>query len=304
MQSNLKVKVLCGGISSERQVSLNSGKCVANALSKFYDTQLITLDKNALPANIDPKTDIIFPAMHGEFGEDGKLQKLLEKEGFSYAGSDSFSSQICMDKTISKQKFSDAGILVADGVSFDCKNKPTALQLQNQLGDQIVLKPSNQGSSVGLYLTKNLNELNCALNSIKEGSYLAEKFIKGDELSVGVLNSEAMGIVQIVPAKGVYDYQTKYFANDTKYLCPAPIEQDISQKIKEIAKIACKACFCRDFARVDFILSNSIFYILEINTLPGMTPHSLLPKSALSEGIDFDNLCKQMIDLAIKRKLC
>jgi len=298
---NPKIVVLCGGISPEREVSLASGKNVFEALSKFYETEKIILEENRIPENLDSEKYIVFPAMHGDYGENGLLQEELSERGFSYAGSESLSSKVCMIKPATKALMKTVGIPVAKEFLFEASNNINAESLCKILGNKLIIKPADKGSSVGLQVASNVEECEKALSLIDDGHWMAEEFFEGRELSVGVLYGKAAGIVEIIPEGGVYDFKRKYTPNSTRYEFPAKIEESIANKIKFCAEKAFEVCQCRDFARIDFILKNSKFISLEINTLPGMTPTSLLPKSASCIGYDYDNLCKKMISGAISR---
>lgn len=299
---NFKIAVLMGGISSERDVSLVSGKFVFEALSKSFDCELFKLDKNELPESLSAQKHIVFPVMHGEYGEDGTLQAQLEDAKFSFAGSNSLSSKVCMNKAAAKALLKQAQIPVAKEVVFDASQKPSADAVISLLGENLILKPADKGSSVGLKTIKNEDQLQQALNSISEGMWLLEEFFKGREFSVGVIDGNACGIVEIIPEGGVYDFKRKYTAGATKYEFPAKLSSSEEIRIKNAAERAFKACACRDFARVDFILNDKgQFIVLELNTLPGMTPTSLLPKSASCVGYTFESLCSKMIEGAINR---
>lgn len=297
---NFKIAVLCGGISSEREVSLVSGKFVFEALKKNFDAEMFVLDKNEIPKEISPKTHVVFAAMHGEYGEDGTLQKELEDAGFAYAGSPSLASKVCMNKPASKALLKQAGIKVAREIVFDATEKPNAEFAFTYLNQKAILKPADKGSSVGLKIITSLDEMKEALNEVESGMWLLEEFYKGREFSVGVILGKAAGIVEIKPEGGVYDYKRKYTKGATVYEFPAHLTPEEESAIKKAAELAFEACGCRDFARVDFLMkSQSDFIVLEINTLPGMTPTSLLPKSASCIGYDFDSLCAKMIERAI-----
>lgn len=300
-----EIAVFCGGVSPEREISLVSGKNVAEALSENFETRLLRLDENALPAGLDPRKTIVFPAMHGEYGEDGALQAQLEAAGFAYAGCGPLSSRVCMSKPASKALMEAAGVPVPRSVNFRFPDIPSAGALRGVLGgDGIILKPADKGSSVGLYAARGEEELAQALSEISEGSWLAEEMLRGRELSVGVIFGKATGIVEIIPDGGVYDFKRKYTPGSTRYEFPAKISDDASSAVARAAERAFEACGCRDFARVDFILSDEAgpaFAALEINTLPGMTPTSLLPKSAACAGYDFASLCAKLAEGAIAR---
>lgn len=299
---NFTVAVLMGGISSEREVSLVSGKFVFEALSKSFDCEAFSLDKNELPEALDCKKHIVFPAMHGEYGEDGTLQAQLEQRGFSYAGSNSLSSRVCMNKSAAKALLMQAKIPTARGLTFDAAKKPSAQTAISLLGENLILKPADKGSSVGLKKTSGQTDLESGLGEIKDGLWLLEEFFKGREFSVGVIDGNAMGIVEIIPEGGVYDFKRKYTAGATRYEFPAKLSSSDEIRIKDAAEKAFRACGCRDFARVDFLLDeNNQFIVLELNTLPGMTPTSLLPKSASCMGYTFESLCAKMLEGAISR---
>ncbi len=298
-----KIKVFCGGISPESEVSKVSGKFVFEALKKFYDAELIVLEKNELPENLD-KSSVVFPAMHGDYGEDGTLQKQLEQANISYAGCDSLSSRLCMVKPACKSLMKFVGLPVADAVEFEASKKIDSNAIAKMFPSGAVIKPADKGSSVGLVITNSADETKHAINQIKQGYWLVEERVIGREFSIGVIEGKAAGLVEIIPEGGVYDFKRKYTAGSTRYEFPAKVSEKTLNAIKNAAEKAFEVCGCRDFARVDFILKNdeqSDFIILEINTLPGMTPTSLLPKSASCIGYDFDSLCKKMIENAILR---
>ena len=293
-----------GGCSSERDVSLRSGKAVADALrAGGIEPVEIDLTKEALPDGIDPKNDVIFPVLHGGYGEGGGFQADLEKAGFAYAGCDAASSKACMDKVFSKKAVLKAGVKTADFFVLKPRGKaPSADEIVAVTGEDIVVKPSGEGSSVGLELFDKKAQLAAWLAKPRKGVWLVERRIHGRELTCGVLDGKGMGIVQIVPNVGVYDYKSKYTAGATKYLFPAPISEEETEVVRRRAEQAFAACACRDYARADFILPEGgepVF--LELNTLPGMTATSLLPKSASCVGLDFTQLVRRMVEPAIKR---
>ena len=299
-----KIIVLCGGISPESEVSKVSGKFVFEALKKNFETELVVLEKNELPKGIDTKSTIVFPAMHGDYGEDGTLQKQMDEHSIEYAGCGSLASRVCMVKPASKSLMKFAGLPVADAIEFDASKKPNIQAIANMFPNGAVIKPADKGSSVGLSITKNVDETKAELEKISEGFWMVEEYVNGREFSIGVIDGKAAGLVEIIPEGGVYDFKRKYTAGTTRYEFPAKVSEKTLEAIKSAAEKAFDVCGCRDFARIDFILKDdakSDFIILEINTLPGMTPTSLLPKSASCIGYDFDNLCKKMVENAIKR---
>lgn len=301
MKTSPKLIVLYGGVGSEREVSLRSGEAIAKALRTHFDVEALILDDEALPASLQADQHVVFPALHGSFGEDGQLQALLEAAGIHYCGSDAAASRLCMDKAATKQIAREHRIPVPEALSFDGAAAPLADSVIEQLGTSLVVKPADQGSSVGLHFTEHRSALGVALSGIRSGNWLIEQRIQGRELTVGVLKGAAMGIVEIVSQSGVYDYQAKYTPGSTEYLYPAELEPAVEAKIKAHAEQLFDACGCRDFARIDFLLAGSRAYFLEINTLPGLTATSLLPKSASCVSYDFEQLAAELVGPAIVR---
>lgn len=296
------IAVLAGGTSAEREVSLGSGKASAVALARSFPTKLFEVTANAIPQGIDPAKHVVFSTLHGTFGEDGQMQRLLDAAGIHYAGCDAASSALTMDKTRTKDTVAARGVRVVPGVRFDAGAKPTAEAVIAKLGESLVVKPNGEGSSVGLALIANRAELEAKLADIQSGGWLIEKRIYGRELSIGVLRGKAMGVVEIRPKSGVYDYTSKYTKGMTEYFAPAPLEPAMTAATQAAAETAFAACGCRDYARVDFILSaQNELYLLEINTLPGMKETSLLPMSARCAGMDFTALVRELVTPALQR---
>ena len=296
------IAVFAGGTSAEREVSLGSGQACAVALARSFPTRVFQIDANALPAEFDPEQHVVFSTLHGKFGEDGGMQQLLDAANASYAGSDAAASARCMDKSAAKQRIAAAGVDVVPGVCFEAARRPGAAALAAELGDAVVLKPNDEGSSVGLQIVSGRAELEAALEKISTGRWLAERRIFGRELSVGVLGGRALGIVEIRPKSGRYDYTSKYTKGLTEYLCPAPLPDATAAAVRRAAETAFAACACRDYARIDFMLSEkNESFLLEINTLPGMKETSLLPMSARSAGLDFTALVRELVMPAVQR---
>jgi D-alanine-D-alanine ligase len=299
------IAVLCGGTSSEREVSLGSGSASALALARSFPTRLFTVDADALPAGLDPKRHVVFSTLHGTFGEDGGMQRLLDAAGVVYAGCDADSSALTMDKAATKAAAAAQGIAVAKGLTFNASQKPTATEVVAALGDQVVIKPNDQGSSVGLTVAADQADIAQALTEITAGNWLIEQRLVGRELSVGVLHGKALGVVEIRPKSGVYDFASKYTKGATEYFAPAPLDEPLTQAAQKAAEIAFAACGCRDYVRVDFIVGEQIvnnpLYLLEINTLPGMKETSLLPMSARCVGLDFTGLVRELVSPAVQR---
>lgn len=301
MADPIKILVLHGGTSEEREVSLASGKALASALERKHRVELIRLDEEALPEGIQAADTVVFPALHGTFGEDGQLQALLEAAGIEYCGSDAAASRLCMDKVAAKVVARERKVPTPDWLAFDAAEKPLADDVIGQLGASLVVKPVDQGSSVGLHFSEHRSGLGVALSQIHAGRWLIEQRISGRELTVGLLEGKAMGVVEIVSASGVYDYQAKYTPGSTEYRYPAELEPEIEAQMQRYAESLFEACGCRDFARIDFLLEGGQLYFLEINTLPGLTATSLLPKSASCVGYDFEALAHALVAPAVKR---
>ncbi|MDR0536009.1 MAG: D-alanine--D-alanine ligase [Puniceicoccales bacterium] len=315
LSGHVEIAVLCGAVSPERDVSLRSGKAVAEALEKRHAgrVKLHQLEANLLPDGLDPARHVIFPVIHGDYGEDGGIQGELDARGFAYVGCGAEASRICINKAAAKQRFRQAGVAVAAGFAFNVAvagkeeggvpAKPSPEEIFAALGsDDIVLKPVDKGSSVGLHFLCGAAAVASALAGLPAGRWLAEARETGREMTVGILNGKALGIVEIRPAGGRYDYSTKYTAGASEYIYPAPVAPEIATAAAAEAERIFQACGCRDFARPDFILrpdGSRIF--LEINTMPGMTATSLFPKSASCQGLDFETLCERMVQPALAR---
>jgi D-alanine-D-alanine ligase len=270
------IVVLCGGVSAEREVSLGSGRASSLALARSFPTRLVDVGEAGLPAGLDPARDVIFSTLHGTFGEDGAMQTLLDAAGVHYAGCDAASSALTFDKERTKQAVAAAGVRVAAGVSFPASRRPTTAAL-----------------AAGLER---------ALAGLADGEWLAEQRIRGRELTVGLLNGKAMGVVEIVPQTGTFDYTSKYTKGLTQYLAPAPLSDAVTAAAQSAAERAFAACGCRDYARIDFMLSpRDELFLLEINTLPGMKDTSLLPMSARCAGLDFTELVRELVTPALRR---
>lgn len=297
-----EIAVLCGGQSSEREVSLRSGRNFFEALGGSYQTRLIELEENCIPDDLDPATTVVFPAMHGEFGEDGELQLLLERADFAYAGSGAAVSALCMSKVDTKLRVAAVDVRAPPEMAFASTAKPSPKDVVAALGKSVVLKPTDKGSSVGLYYAEGEDEITVILEKVEEGNWMFERRITGRELSVGLLHGRGLGVVEICPQGGVYDYYHKYTPGASVYHAPANLPKAIEQHARRTAEIVFAACGCRDFARADFMLDDSgTLYFLEVNTIPGLTKTSLLPMSAACQGYDFPTLARKMVAPAVAR---
>ena len=309
-----KVGVLFGGRSAEREVSLMSGKGVLAALqSKGVDAYGFDPAERSLAELATEKFDRVFIALHGRYGEDGTLQGALEQIGVPYTGSGVMASAIGMDKVMSKRIWLTHGLPTPRFTVLDSK-AATAEELQavpRDLGLPLMLKAPHEGSTIGIAKVASAAELQSGFDLCAKYDevVLAEEFIVGRELTVPVLgagrSARALPIVEIRAPQGNYDYQNKYFSDDTKYLCPAPLDEALTQKIQALAVRAFNAIGCEGWARVDFMLraTDNEPFLLEINTSPGMTGHSLVPMSAKAAGMSYEDLCVEILrsaDLDLK----
>ena len=303
----MKVAVLLGGIGAERDISIQSGTCVAEALSAAgYDVVTADVRPDRLDILEDSSIDVFFPALHGEFGEDGKLQQIFEDKSLVYAGSGSAASDTAFDKMAAKAAFAEAGVLTPDAIRFDCDADGGLIAEQiHGFGGKYVVKPVRQGSSVGVYVVSGPQEAAASAQKVcaEFGDCMIEPFITGPEITVGVLGRETLPIIEIRSKTGFYDYQAKYVDEQTEYLFDTVRDADVRARVSRAALACFDALGCRDFARVDFILTEEgTAYALEINTIPGFTTHSLLPKAACRAGISMSELCVRIVRAAFSRK--
>lgn len=300
--TEFRISVVYGGTGSEREVSIESGKAVLKALEgTSFDFCGFEISENRIPSGLDPGRDILFPLIHGLYGEDGQLAAESVARGFSLVGSGPQASVLSFDKLATSGLARQCGVRCS--LSLFLKDRwPTFGEACEFLGSPIVLKPRRDGSSVGLRIIRTGEEWESARRSFTSFEYLAERYISGKDLTVGILKDEPLGVVGVVPSSGVYDYTSKYTPGATEYEVPADIPSGTADQIRETARKVYRINGCRDFARADFRIDNGgNFYFLEINTLPGMTPTSLFPKSASIRGIDFSNLVLNMVQPGIER---
>ncbi|MCL2320639.1 MAG: D-alanine--D-alanine ligase [Oscillospiraceae bacterium] len=342
----MKVVVLAGGLSPERDVSLASGSLIANALmenghkvflldlykgiasisddlfvdstsnKRFeYKVENTEPDLEALKREVNNgdsligknvielclNADVVFLALHGDIGENGKLQALFDCYGIKYTGSSYTASLLAMDKDIAKKLMVYNNIKTANWKLVNIKEHDENL---NDIEFPCVVKPCSCGSSVGVSIVKNKGEFLEAIESAKkyEENILIEKMIKGREFSIGILEGEALPIIEIIPKEGFYDYKNKYQAGFTKEVCPAEIDEATTKMLQDIAKKVHNALRLGSYARIDFILDEAgEAFCLEANTLPGMTPTSLLPQEARAIGISYNELCERILNLALNK---
>lgn len=297
------IVVLGGGASAERSVSLASSRAVFEALDGKRPVRWLDLTEDALPAGLDPAREVIFPVLHGGYGEGGALQAALAEAGFVFVGCDAEGSACCLDKRAAKDAVAALGVPVLSGDYFTAPDFPEAERLWRSLGSgPMVVKPRSEGSSVGLYFAESESALAEVLAALPAGDWMVEPKVQGHDVTVGVLHGEALGVVSIRPNDGgAYDFAHKYTAGQTTYLAPAPFPEEWTERLRRDAALAFEACGCRDFARVDFFFHEGSFVFLEINTIPGLTATSLLPMSARCLGYDFPSLVEAMLTPALAR---
>lgn len=343
----MKIAVVCGGISNERDVSLSTGSGVAKALrERGHQVVLMDLYFGCEDSYDDPKelydrppkdenyrvyedapdleavkarrkqnnnslmgdnvievcraADITFLALHGDEGENGKLQAALDIAGIKYTGSGYLGSAIAMNKALSKMLFRENGIPTAPAITLEKGKTP-----YENVGFPCVVKPCSGGSSVGTSIVYSKEEYDAALETAfrYEQEVLVEQYIKGRELQVGVLDGKAMPVIEIIPKQGFYDYKTKYQAGLAEEICPAPISPEDTERIQRLAEKVNRALMIDAYCRIDFIMADcdKTIYCLEANTLPGMTPTSLIPQMAAAEGMSFGELCEKIIQVSLEK---
>jgi D-alanine-D-alanine ligase len=297
-----KIAVLMGGPGSEREVSLATGRGVSKAL-RSLGAEVVEVDVRDENFELSHDVDLAFLTIHGTFGEDGQLQQILEDRGVAYTGDGIEESRIAFDKILSKERFRENNVTTPYWQVVKSGQRPT-------IPLPIVVKPPRQGSTVGVVIVKNARELDSAVAEAAkyDGELLIEKFVPGRELTVGILGDQALPILEIIPKGGFYDFTNKYpFLNPqagggAEHVCPAKIDNDKTKEIQVLALKAYRALGLQVYSRVDVILSeNNEPFVLEINTIPGMTEASLLPEAAAAAGISYVDLCTRIIELSRAR---
>ncbi|MBU0548783.1 MAG: D-alanine--D-alanine ligase [Candidatus Omnitrophica bacterium] len=305
-----RIGVLMGGASSERDISLNSGKAVYECL-KNLSLEAVCLDIKS-DDYIENRSfireagiDTAFIALHGHFGEDGQIQSLLEELNIPYTGSDPDASRLAMDKVASRKVFQKEALPVPNYIVF-CS--PEAIdsdkEVTSNLTAPFVVKPAAQGSSIGLSIVNRQEQLKEALRlaSNYDKNIIIEEYIEGREITVGILAERALPVIEIIPKNKFYDYEAKYAAGMSEYVVPAELPADIACRLQEIGLAAHRSLGCFAFSRVDIRLNrDNAPFILEVNSIPGLTSVSLLPKAASAAGIDFSQLCTRILRLALER---
>jgi D-alanine-D-alanine ligase len=301
--SKLKVAVLAGGIGDEREISLQSGQCVTKALRQAgFNVVMADIRPDKIDILEDKSIDIFFPALHGQFGEDGRLQRILEDKSLVYTGSGPVASQNAFEKMTSKKFFARVGVATPAAIEFNNQNNIEELnEYLVYLADRYVVKPIKQGSSVGVNIVSTTQDaIKIARDTFEKfGNCMIEEFVPGREVTVGILCGWALPIIEIRTKNSFYNYHAKYVDEQTEFLFDTITDLSTAARVSQAALDCFYALGCRHFARVDFILSeDDIPYVLEVNTIPGFTTHSLLPKAAAKAGFSMSELCKKIVETA------
>lgn len=304
------VGVIMGGTSSEREVSLKTGNGVADALeSAGYIVKRFVLDDENIDVLDGEDVDVVFIAMHGRFGEDGELPRLLEERGIPYTGTAPEGAKVAMDKVLTKKAFEAFGIPFPHYIVLDAgvRYEEADWFIKRHLGGYpVVIKPAREGSSIGVNIVEMRGGLEVALDDAfgYDNKVLVEEYIKGRELTCGILDGRALPLIETRPSRLFFDYRAKYRDPGTLFIVNPRLEPRLYRLCQEVALCANIAVGARDFSRVDLILSDRKPYVLEVNTIPGLTARSLLPRAAASIGVDYQTLCVRMLDMALRRKRC
>ncbi|MDO8427399.1 MAG: D-alanine--D-alanine ligase [Deltaproteobacteria bacterium] len=285
-----KIGVLMGGISAEREISLKTGGAVLKALlEKGYNANPIDAGKDLALRLVHEGIEVAFLALHGRYGEDGCVQGLLEVMGIPYTGSGVLASSIGMDKIATKKLLNFHGVSTPGFKVYNGDSRGVKLPA--------IVKPAGQGSAIGVSIVRKKSRFSAAIKEAERygGRILIEDFIKGMELTVAILDAEPLPVIEIRPKEGFYDYRAKYTKGLTDFVVPAPLKKGIEKKVVKEALFAYEALGCKGAARVDIILKDGIAYVLEVNTIPGMTELSLFPRAAASVGMKYPELVEKML---------
>lgn len=290
-----KVAVLYGGMSAEREISLKSGKAAYDALVRLgYDTALIDMDKDVAFKIKESGAEVCFVALHGTYGEDGRIQGMLDIMGIPYTGSGFEANMLGFDKLLSKEHFVKCNVPTARYIEPKDDKMPFA---------KCVVKPCRQGSSVGVSIVDNEKDYAAAIKEAFkfDSKVMVEEYVAGKEMTVSILDGVALPIIWIRPKKGVYDFESKYTKGMTEYVFETELNDDQYKYVQQTALKAFNAIGCSGYGRADIIFDGKEAYVLEINTLPGMTETSLLPKAAGKAGMTFDTMVDKMLHGALKK---
>lgn len=300
---SLRIVVLCGGPGAEREVSLQSGAAVLQGLREA-GLQATLLDVAGNPEEIRGlDCDLAFLTLHGEFGEDGTVQRLLEERSIPYTGSGPEACALAMDKDTAKKRFVEVGIPTPRWGMFHEASEIYAILRELELSLPVVVKPASRGSSVGTSIVRSEESLETAAAHALafDRRAIVESYIPGREITAGILDESPLPLIELRPKRPFYTYEAKYLDEDTEYLCPAPLDEATTQQLQRLTLRVHKALGMRDLSRTDIILGPDGPQVLELNAIPGFTSHSLLPKAAQRAGISFPELCRTLVGLAWKR---
>jgi D-alanine-D-alanine ligase len=300
-KNSFEIVILCGAMSPERSVSLRSGKRVAELLAQRYPVRLVELEKNELPGDMDSRKMLIFPMIHGTFGEDGQLQHLLDKNGFHYIGSHAKSMEITINKQRTKELLRKNSIPMMNEVCFhgDGHKILNFKNVCSQFSSHgLFLKPCDGGSSIHCHKICNADQWDFYMSKVcnKSGQWMLEPLCDGIDLTIGMLHGEPLSIVQVIPQGDFLDYNCKYAPGGAEHVFPAPLEKSLEEKIKNLSRKIFTHCQCRHWARIDFLLdARGQPNFLEVNAIPGFTETSLYPHSALGCGISPEDLLTYLV---------
>ena len=304
-----KVVLIAGGRSGEREISLASGDGAYQALCEagFQVDRVDPAYKEDLLKLLTNEYDVAFLALHGKYGEDGTMQGMLEILGIPYIGPGVWSSATAIDKPKAKVYYSKNDIPTPISFVLTAKTEKTAEQIAEEIGTDCVIKAATEGSALGVYICHSVSDINQALDEVFtiDKKALVEAFIEGDEFTVAVLGNdtvEALPVIKIIPVNEFYDFESKYAEGGSQHICPAPLNEEETKEAQRLAIEAHKALECRGVSRTDLIKDkNGHFWVLETNTIPGMTATSLLPDAAKAAGISFAQLCEKLINYALAK---
>lgn len=294
-----KVLLIQGGLGGEREVSLSTGRNMAQALKRLNYSYKVLDAGPDLPAKLShmrPDYDVALLALHGQYAEDGLVQGLCEYLKLPYTGSGVLGSAMAMDKAFSKSVLSAHGILIPEWQQFNFYQGP----IQTEFKMPVVVKAARSGSSLGVSIVEHKEHVAkaCQEASKYDSTIVIEKFIEGHDVTVGLVGGDVLTPIQVVPKKGFYDYKNKYTSGNTDYLLPAPLSEEQTCEVKRLAQKAFVCCQMRSYARVDFRFDGKKFYAIEVNSLPGLTETSLVPQAAAHDGIAFDDLINRILQSA------
>jgi len=302
--ADIHIAVLMGGTSAERAISLNSGQAVIKALNENgYQVTGIDFNELGLEQLMQAKPDVVFNILHGVGGEDGVVQGILDYLKIPYTGSGVKASALTMDKLLTKRILRDEGIATAGFISLtsleDCQ------LVEAELGFPVMIKPVYEGSSIGMSIANDDAELRQSYQIAAEyGDVMAEAYIKGKEYTIGFLGCDLLPIIELQTDHQFYDYEAKYESNDTRYICPCEISENLEKTLNSLARKTIEACQVTGWGRVDIMCDeNNNAYVLEVNTTPGMTDHSLVPMAAKQAGLSFNQLVKRIVETALEKRV-